>query len=148
MNYHSILAETGALGVPDVITFLRAELPRRWIASYKGATPRPTNILCIELASFVYIFDFVTELEVNGVLEQGIVREDRLVAGYGLSTVDVGKRETSRMRGWVGPTEKYLGRGRDKGHVFGRALGGPRGWLGDQPVFASASTESRLVRRG
>ena len=124
MNYHPILAEAGALGVPDVIAFLRDELPCRWIASYKDATPRPTNILSIELGSFIYIFDFVTELEIGGFLEQGIVREDRLVAGYGLSSADVGKRETNRMRGWVGPTEKYLGPGRDKGHVFGRALGG------------------------
>jgi hypothetical protein len=52
------------------------------------------------------------------------VREDRLVAGHGFSSGDIGGREHGRMRGWVGPTEKYLGPGRDKGHVFGRALGG------------------------
>lgn len=28
------------------------------------------------------------------------------------------------MGGWVGATEKYLGPGRDKGRVFGRAFGG------------------------
>jgi hypothetical protein len=124
MNYHPIMAEAEALSVADMTEFLRGELPRRWIADYKAATPRPTNILSVELGSFVYLFDFVTELELEGILEPGTVREDRLVGGHGLSTAEAGGREAGRMRGWVGPTEKYLGRGRDKGHVFGRALGG------------------------
>jgi hypothetical protein len=94
MNFHPIVAEAEALGVTDVIAFLREELPRRWIADYKRATPRPTNILSIELGSFAYMFDFVTELEVSGAPELGMVREDRLVAGHGLSTVELadGKR--------------------------------------------------------
>ena len=124
MDYQPLLAKAAALGVNDLIAFLRGELQRRWIADYKAATPRPTNIFSVELGSFIYVYDFVTELEEGGVLEPGTVREDRLVAGYGLSSADVGGREAGRMRGWVGPTERYLGRARDKGHVFGRALGG------------------------
>src|SRR5580692_1787077 len=101
MNYHPILTEPAAVGVIDVVAFLREELPRRWIADYKEATPRRTNILSIELGSFVYMFDFVTELEVDGILEPGTVREDRLVAGHGRSTAEVGGQEAGRMRGWV-----------------------------------------------
>lgn len=153
MNYHPIVAEAEALGVTDVSTFLREELPRRWIADYKEATPRPTNILRIELGTFVYMFDFVTELEIEGILEPGTVREDRLVAGHGFSTTEVRGREAGRMRGWVGPTDRYLGPGRDKGHVFGRALGGRVDGL-EINLFSQAralnrgwSEEGKLFRR-
>lgn len=153
MNYHPIMMEPAASGTIDVVTFLRAELPRRWIADYKDATPRPTNILSIELGSFVYIFDFVSELELDGILDAGTVREDRLVAGHGRSTGDPGGQEAGRMRGWVGPTEKYLGRGRDKGHVFGRALGGRVDGL-EINLFSQAralnrgwSAEGKIFRR-
>ena len=143
MNYHPILAEAEALSVTDVIALLRAELPRRWMADYKEATPRPTNILSIELGTFLYMFDFVTELEVAGILEPGTVREDRLVAGYGFSTAEVAGREASRMRGWVGATETYLGAGKDKGHVFGRALGGR---VDGQEI--NLFSQARAVNRG
>ena len=66
MNCHPIIAEAEARGVSDMLAFLRDELPRRWMAGYKEATRRPTNILRIELGTFVYIFDFVTELEIGG----------------------------------------------------------------------------------
>ena len=115
------------------------------MTDYKEATPRPTNILSIELGTFFYMFDFVTELEAEGVLEPGPIREDRLVAGHGFSTAQVGGRDAGRMRGWVGPTEKSLGAGRDKGHVFGRALGGRVGRPGNQSVFTGASIEPGLV---
>ena len=88
MNYHPIMAEAEALGVADVTAFLREEPPRRWIADYKEATPRATNIVRIELGTFVYLFDFVTELEFERVLEPGTLREDRLVAGHGFSTAE------------------------------------------------------------
>jgi hypothetical protein len=65
----------------------------------------PTNILSIELGTFIYMFDFVSELEVAGVLEPGTVGEDRLVAGHGFSTAEVAGREMGRMRGCVGATE-------------------------------------------
>lgn len=146
MNYHPIMAEAVALGVADVTGFLREELPRRWMTDYKEATPRPTNILSIELGTFFYMFDFVTELETEGVLEPGPIREDRLVAGYGFSTAQVGGRDAGQMRGWVGPTEKYLGAGRDKGHVFGRAIGGRVDGL-EINLFSGASIEPGLVRR-
>jgi hypothetical protein len=153
MNYHPIMAEAEALGIADMPAFLREELPPRWIADYKEATPRATNILRIELGTFVYLFDFVTELELEGVLEPGTVCEDRLVAGHGFSTAGAGRRETGRVRGWVGPTEKYLGLARDKGHVFGRALGGRVDGL-EINLFSQAralnrgwSAEGKLFRR-
>jgi hypothetical protein len=153
MNYHPIMAEAEALGVTDVTAYMREELPRRWIADYKEATPRSTNILSIELGTFLYMFDFVTELEIEGMLVPGTVREDRLVAGHGFSAPEPAGREAGRMRGWVGPTEKYLGPGRDKGHVFGRALGGRVDGL-EINLFSQAralnrgwSEEGKLFRR-
>jgi hypothetical protein len=153
MNYHAITMQAEALGITDVTGFLREELPRRWMADYKAATPRPTNILSIELGTFLYMFDLVTELEIEGVLEPGTVREDRLVAGHGFSTAEVAGRDAGRMRGWLGPTEKYLGSGRDKGHVFGRALGGRVDGL-EINLFSQAralnrgwSEEGKLFRR-
>ena len=153
MNCHPIMAEAEARGISDMLTFLRDELPRRWMAGYKEATPRSTNILRIELGTFVYMFDFVTELETEGVLGQDTVREDRLVAGHGFSAAAPIDREAGRMRGWVGATEKYLGPGRDKGHVFGRALGGRVDGL-EINLFSQAralnrgwSEEGKLFRR-
>jgi hypothetical protein len=67
MNYHPIMAEAETLGTVDVIAFLREELPKRWMADYKEAA-RPTNVLRIEIGTFVYMFDFVTELETEGIL--------------------------------------------------------------------------------
>jgi hypothetical protein len=124
MDYQSFLANSESLDVIALIAFLREELPFCWIEDYKQATPRETSILRVELGSFVYDYDFVTELVKKGVLGSEVVREDRLVAGYGVSNTNVDRRDLSRMRGWVGPTEQYLGTDRDKGHVFGRALGG------------------------
>ena len=154
MNHHPIMAEAEALTAVDIVAFLREELPKRWMAEYKEATLRPTNILRIELGTFVYMFDFVTELENEGILAPDIVREDRLVAGHGFSTADVvAGRDAGRMRGWVGPTEKYLGLGRDKGHVFGRSLGGKVDGL-EINLFSQAralnrgwSAEGKLFRR-
>jgi hypothetical protein len=68
MNYHPIMAEAEALAAVDTVALLREELPKRWMAEYKEATLRPTNILRIELGTFVYMFDFVTELENEGIL--------------------------------------------------------------------------------
>ncbi len=42
--------------------------------------------MSIELGSFAYMFDIVTELEIEGVLAPGTVRKDRLVAGHGFSS--------------------------------------------------------------
>jgi hypothetical protein len=47
MNCHPIVAEAEARGVSNMLAFLRDELPRRWMAGYKEATRRPTNILRI-----------------------------------------------------------------------------------------------------
>jgi hypothetical protein len=154
MNYHPIMAEVEARDIVDVAAFLREELPKRWMAEYKQATPRPTNILRVEIGTFVYMFDFVTELETEGILVADIVREDRLVAGHGFNSADVvDRRDAGRMRGWVGPTEKYLGPGRDKGHVFGRSLGGRVDGL-EINLFSQAralnrgwSEEGKLFRR-
>jgi hypothetical protein len=69
MNCHPIIAEAEALGVVYRVAYLRDEVPRLWRSYYKNATPRPTNILWIELGTPIYMFDFVTEPETDRELE-------------------------------------------------------------------------------
>lgn len=50
--------------------------------------------------------------------------EDRLIGAIGRSTPQQRRREASRIRGWLGPTEQNLGHQRDKGHFIAHTIGG------------------------
>jgi hypothetical protein len=68
-----------------------------------------------------YLFDYYSALGEAG---DGAAVEDRLVCAFGISRRGLGKRNVSRQRGWVGPTEERFGADRDKGHYIPNALGG------------------------
>ena len=50
--------------------------------------------------------------------------EGRLVGVLGTSGPMLRRREASRLRGWIGATERYLGARRDKGHFIAQSIGG------------------------
>jgi hypothetical protein len=124
MDYEKLLAQASHTEVGDVVAFLSQELPYVWQEAYEQFTQRPINILKVRVDTFVYVYDFYSGLEAHGAGAQGLLIEDRLVGAFGTSSTPVESRDPGRMRGCVGPTEKRYGSDRDKGHVFGRLLGG------------------------
>ena len=124
MDYQQILGDTQKVEIERIITYLREELPYFWRDEYVTMTPRQTNIVLMEHGTFTYQYDFYSQLEVLGIVARDDQKEDRLVAGLGMSARAVSAREVARMRGWIGPTEEFLGPDRDKGHVFAHSFGG------------------------
>jgi len=119
-----MLAGIGTAGMDEIVAYLREELPYFWREEYVTMTPRKTNIVLMEHGTFTYQYDYYSQLEVLGIVPVDDRTEDRLVAGVGLSALPAGKREITRMRGWIGPTGTFLGPDRDKGHIFARSFGG------------------------
>jgi hypothetical protein len=108
----------------SIVGFLVAELPHVWFEEYASVSARPTNVVRLTLGGFNYLFDLYTEFEVKGVINEDAGKESRLVAVFGQSAAKAGNRESSRLRGWIGPTAMYLGNDWDKGHFIAHAMGG------------------------
>jgi hypothetical protein len=98
-----------------------------------------TNIVRFQFRTFEYICDLYSELEAMGEVPYDQTIEDRVVAVIGTSARAEERRNASRSRGWVGPTEEFLGTERDKGHFMAHCIGGGL----DVNVF---SQERRLNR--
>ena len=119
--------------------FLRDELPFRWRDLYVSSVAHPTNLVRFQFRTFEYICDFYSELEATGEVPYDQRVADRVVAVIGISARAEEKRDANRSRGWVGPTEEFLGTERDKGHFMAHCIGGGL----DVNVF---SQERRLNR--
>jgi hypothetical protein len=141
MNYQDLLAESSTTS--DLIAALKEELPYLWRENYEHRTRRPTNLVRVELGTFVYIYDFYSGLEATAAAPTGLGIEDRLVGAFGTSTAPTEIRDPARIRGWVGPTQLRYGADRDKGHIFGRALGG-----GTDGPGINTWIQSRSLNRG
>jgi hypothetical protein len=123
MDYNELLrgAPVGDYGAS--VAFLIEELPHGWLEDYRSMTPRELAVDRIELNGFSYIFDSYSLRVAMGEAPPSPV-EDRLVGAIGRSSCPDRKREVSRMQGWIGPTEQYFGKGRDKGHFIAHTIGG------------------------
>ncbi len=123
MNYDEILRAAPSAGYAAAAEFLLDELPYEWLDEYMGMTPRGVVVDRMELNGFVYLFDnYSTRVAMGEVAPSSV--EDRLVAAVGRSSRPERKRESSRLQGWVGPTERYFGKHRDKGHFIAHTIGG------------------------
>jgi hypothetical protein len=123
----------------DVASFLRRELPLKWRDLYVSNVPHPTNLVRFPFRTFEYICDLHSDLEATGEVPYDQTIEDRVVAVIGTSARAEERRDASRSRGWVGPTEECLTTERDKGHFMAHCIGGGL----DVNVF---SQERRLNR--
>jgi hypothetical protein len=94
-----------------------------WLEAYRVMTARDVAVDRMELNGFSYIFDNYTMRVAMGEAPASPV-EDRLVGAIGRSSAPVSKREGSRLQGWVGPTERYFGKERDKVHFIAHTIGG------------------------
>jgi hypothetical protein len=105
--------------------FLRAELPHVWLHAYLAMTPgRQVNISVITRGTFDYIYDDQDTLIATGAVPDGPNLESRVVAVMGSSAPDPRRRDDSRLRGWLGPTDSTFGKAWDKGHLIAHTIGG------------------------
>lgn len=124
INYKSILKNTNDYSMEEMIAFLSDELPLYWCDSYYNMTNHPTSIVQIQHNSFNFLYDAYNPLDYENSPNIDPNSEDRLVAVFGLSQPKKKVRDDSRLRGWVGPTEKFIGRKWDKGHFIANSIGG------------------------
>jgi len=101
-----------------VIQQLKNQLPPKWCAAYDQMTQWRNNIVQVTLGTYEYLFDLASEAPNSKV-------EDRLVVVYGMSSSNLGPRDASRMKGWMGSHFKDRhGRPMDKGHAMSHRSGG------------------------
>jgi hypothetical protein len=124
IDYSNLLSQISAHDIPGKILFLAEELPHIFHEQYLLMTPRQTNLCRYFFKDFEYIYDDYSQLEATGVVPYSPTIESRVVAVLGKSRPTSIARDASRLKGWVGQTEKYLGTNTDKGHFMAHQIGG------------------------
>jgi hypothetical protein len=122
--YEELLSAARFEGGTDMALYLRDSLPYKWRDLYVAAAARPTNIVRFRSGSFEYFYDLYSELEITGEVPYDQTVEDRVVAVLGTSARADKPRDGSRIRGWLGSTDEFLGTNRDKGHFIAHCIGG------------------------
>lgn len=87
-------------------------------------TTHETNLCRYFFNRFEYIYDHYTELETLGIVPYSPTAESRVVGVLGRSNPTSERRDASRLQGWIGATETYLGENTDKGHFIAHTIGG------------------------
>lgn len=110
-------------------------MPYQWFEAYKSACSHEVNVNRFWHKSFEYIFDECSSTET----------EARLVAVAGVSVPSQIKRtkDDSRLKGWLGKTEKIFGLDWDKGHFIAHSIGGAV-----DGVEANVFPQKRAINRG
>ncbi len=154
-DYLPLITESAHLTGDELVCLWAEQLPYLCREEYLASTLRPTEILRIKQGTFEYIFDQYSLLEANGTLPYSMWEEDRLilVCGRSCRPADARRRHDSRLRRWVGRTERALGRAWDKGHFIAHELGGAVDGM-EANVFAQRrdlnrgwSAEGKVYRR-
>jgi len=125
VDYDVLLERAPVHDEDALIKFVSGILPDEWCDRYRAMTKTEANILQFKDHGFEFLFDFVSELTAQGRVEADQTAEDRVVAVYGRSIGSSGKRDASRMRGFLGgPIIRKDDITSDKGHFIGHSLGG------------------------
>ena len=125
INYNEILSERNSNSYSMSIDIFHYEIQQKWIESYKQFTTSLTNIVSFDDGDFTYLFDYSIELVNAGKISVEECVDARVVVAYGLSKKPVTKRDTSRMKGFLGNFSKlFKNASYDKGHFIGHAIGG------------------------
>lgn len=124
IEYEAVVRDASESTEEELITFLLDELPYLWLDDYLAMTPRQTAIERFPHGGFEYIYDDYATLENTGAVPYSQFEEARLVAAIGRSEPQQRKRDDSRLRGWVGPTQVVFGQEWDKGHYIAHSIGG------------------------
>ncbi|MFD0894721.1 hypothetical protein KBB96_05110 [Luteolibacter ambystomatis] len=126
LNYTAVQRTIDDLPVEERAAFLLKELPPFWVEVYEENTGREVELYRLSSGEFQYIYEDHGALVASGRIEDDSVSESRLVAAFGRSEPASSSRagDDSRLKGWVGPTEKCFGKGFDKGHFMAHSIGG------------------------
>ena len=124
VDYDALLAAARAESETNAAFVLREQLLFKWRDLYMATVAHVTNIVRFQFATFEYIFDHYSQLEATGEVPYDQTIQDRVVAVIGTSARAEERRDSSRRRGWAGPTEEFLGTERDKGHFMAHCIGG------------------------
>lgn len=126
VDYVALTTEAAELQGEELISYWIEQLPYFCRDEYLASTLRPTDILRVTHGAFEYVFDHYTQFEANGTVPYSTWEEDRLIVVCGRSCQPrrPRRRDDTRLRRWIGRTEKALGTGWDKGHFIAHALGG------------------------
>ena len=133
--YDIILTDTPDHDLESKIAYLSINLPDVWCAEYERMTftddypysPSELEIVSISLDRLTYLYDMGDAFDEGDPDDPRVA--SRVVAVYGHSQPPRTKRDTSRMRGWLGPTDQYPGHAQkevkyDKGHFIAHLSGG------------------------
>ena len=123
-EYAKLLSYIDHLSYNEVVQQLESNLPFLWTDFYESQSERLCNIFVIHRGGFDFIFDEIDSLIAQGILPDDANLSSRIVAAYGKSAPKISKRDDSRLRGWVGSTEKVYGKAWDKGHFIAHSIGG------------------------
>lgn len=124
IEYEALIANIPTAECNDHFGELVEALEGEWLHFYKEMTPRITNISGQIINGFEYVYDDYASLEKAGKVPFSETIESRVVYVHGRSQPTTAKRNFSRQKGWVGPTEMYLGASTDKGHFMAHSIGG------------------------
>jgi hypothetical protein len=124
IDYQELLLKLVPGPLEASISQLVEELPYIWLDAYLAMVPRHTNVVQFRFGTFDYIYDDYASLEATGAVPLDAHTEARLIAVSGRSNPQKRKRDDSRLKGWVGPTESIYGDGWDKGHFIAHSIGG------------------------
>ena len=143
VDYPAILEQVKSEESEEIAAALLHELPLVWSRAYQEMTPRPTDICVFSVGTFEYIFDDYATLVATGQAPNEPDSEARLVAALGRSRPAKRSRDDARLRGWVGPTERYFGKAWDKGHFMAHTIGGAV-----EGIEANVFVQRRDLNRG
>jgi hypothetical protein len=150
IDYAGIFSKVSNCDMETKIAFLAEELPHDFHEKYLLMTTRKVNLWRYFFKGFEYIYDDYATLEATGIVPVSPTIESRVIGVLGRSSPNSDRRDASRLKGWVGQTEKYFGKNTDKGHFIAHTIGGGlevnifaqrrdinRGWSPRGKVFRS-----------
>jgi hypothetical protein len=110
ISYERVMSQLSGKSEQAVKEHLYGELPPLWCDVYCDVTGKASEVVELVDSKFHFLFDLFRE---------------RVVAAYGESRKNPEKRDSSRMRGFLGGSIRALFKGRtDKGHFMAHAQGG------------------------
>jgi hypothetical protein len=116
INYNEIEVPKEINSYSEYVDYLLDYLPRLWGKEYKKLGYLNSEIVILELGSFLFIFDYNTPAEID--------YRPRVIGACGTSNPQTEREDDSRLQGWIGPTGKVFGNDWDKGHFIANSIGG------------------------
>lgn len=145
IKYYQIFASIPEGDYDETVKFIEENISKLFIEDYNVQFPK-SEILKFIVNGYTYLFSSNKDLESNN-----IEIEDRIIGVYGRISHTNTKRDTSRMKGFIGPfTKLNKYKDFDKGHFISHKINGSldqnlypqlkeinRGWSKQGKLFRS-----------